>query len=157
MDDASKLKERLIKHISGGEAFMPIDEMLKIITFDKLGERPNNLPYSFYELFNHIRFTQKDILEYCTLSAYKAPKWPDDYWPHQKVPTSILAWGDLKNSYFEERTMFIKHIENNDLLKRMNKETDHTLMREVLLVIEHTAYHSGQLLIILRQLGLYNT
>lgn len=158
MNETTLIKDRLAKHLLGGEAFMPLDEMLKLIEFDKLGMRPNNLPYSFYEIFSHIKFTQKDILDYCTLSNYKAPNWPKDYWPEQKSPKSALEWEELKKIYFEERDSFSQIIKNEDvdLLQPLNEDTDHTFIREALLVIEHTAYHSGQLLIILRNLGLYN-
>ena len=158
MNESHLYKARIAKHLLGGEAFMPVDEMLKLIEFDKLGIRPDDLPYSFYEIFSHIRFTQKDILDYCTLKNYKAPNWPKDYWPQQKAPDSVLEWETLKKSYFDERDAFIQHIkkEDIDLLKPLNVDTDHTLFREAMLVIEHTAYHSGQLLILLRKLGLYN-
>jgi len=158
MNDSKIFKERIAKHLLGGEAFMTLDEMLKLIKFDDLGVRPKDFPYSFYEIFSHIRFTQKDILDYCTHSDYKAPNWPKDYWPEHKAPASISEWEELKNSYIEERKSFVQYIKNesNDLLKPLNQDTDHTLLREALLVIEHTAYHSGQLLIILRKLGLYN-
>jgi uncharacterized damage-inducible protein DinB len=158
MEDTNVIKDRLAKHLMGGEAFMKIEEMLKLIEFNKLGIRPDDLPYSFFEIFSHIRFTQKDILDYCTLLDYKAPNWPKDYWPEHRAPKSSSEWEELKNSYLEERKSFVQYIkeESNDLLKTLNKDTDHTLFREVLLVIEHTAYHSGQLLIILQKLGLYN-
>ncbi len=61
MNESHHYKARIAKHLLGGEAFMPVDEMLKLIEFDKLGIRPDDLPYSFYEIFSHIRFTQKDI------------------------------------------------------------------------------------------------
>ena len=73
------MKEQLIKHLQGGEAFTPIDQILEEITFEKLGERPYGLPYSFYELFYHIVFAQQDIFEYISNNNYKAPKWPDGY------------------------------------------------------------------------------
>lgn len=137
---------------------MPVDEMLKEINYEKLGERPNNLPYSFFELFYHMRFAQKDILDYCSAEKnYKSHNWPDDYWPEMKSPDSPEAWEELKNNYFKEREKFAKLILNpqTDLSSPVREGTEHTFMREALLVIEHTAYHTGQLLVVLRNLGLH--
>ncbi|WP_339648205.1 DinB family protein [uncultured Salegentibacter sp.] len=154
-DSASK--KQLIKHLERGEAFMALEDFIDKIPFEKLGEKPCNLPYSFYELFYHISYAQKDILEYTTSEAYKTSKWPDDYWPNESAPQSKEDWGKLKKDYFEDRERFKNFILDADIdLNLPVKNSDnHSLLREVMLVIEHTAYHTGQMLIILRLLGLY--
>lgn len=153
------MREILVRHLRGGEAFMPIDEILEEIAFQDLGKRPQGLPYSFYELFYHIKFTQNDILEYCIHPDYQAPKWPRDYWPDQKVPNELASWEQLKAAYFRDRENLETFIlsEETDLLSKVPSGEDHNILREVLLVIEHTAYHSGQLLILLRHLGLHTS
>ncbi|QED37524.1 DinB family protein [Antarcticibacterium arcticum] len=158
MEGSAQIKLQLISHLKGGEAFMPVEELLKEITFEKLGLRPKDLPYSFYELFYHIRFTQKDILDYCTSREYKEHSWPADYWPQEKSPVNSIAWEKLKEDYFRERQLLIDHLlaPHTELLGMVGNNTAHSLLREVLLVIEHTAYHSGQMLIVLRYLGLHN-
>lgn len=157
MEAEDKIKEKLVSHLKGGEAFMPVDEMLKKIEFERLGVRPGNLPYSFFELFYHIRFAQKDILEYCHSNDYRSSEWPNAYWPQTPAPQSPEEWEKLKNNFFEERQQFINIILDPEtkLMEPVQDGTRHTYLREVLLVIEHTAYHTGQLLIILRNLGLY--
>lgn len=157
MEDTVKIKKQLAAHLKGGEAFIPVDEMLKEITFLKLGERPKDLPYSFFELFYHIRFAQKDILEYCSSENNKSHNWPDDYWPKFNAPGSAEDWEQLKNNFFKERQQLIDLLQDPgiNLLAPVRNGTDHTFLREFLLVIEHTAYHSGQLLIVLRHLGLH--
>lgn len=159
MDEIFEIRKQLSKHLEGGEAFAPVEEMLKKIKYDKLGERPGKLPYSFYELFYHIRFAQKDILDYCSAEKYEHHNWPDDYWPKEKAPLSQADWEKLKADYFRERQQLSDFLLNpeNDLLNPVRKDTNHSLLREILLVIEHTAYHNGQLLILLRQLGLYSS
>jgi uncharacterized damage-inducible protein DinB len=154
---ASMEKEQLVKHLKGGEAFASLDDFIDKISFEKLGERPHNLPYSFYELFYHIVFAQKDILEFSISGAYKTSKWPEDYWPKESAPKTVEAWGNLKKDYFEDRDIFENFLldPKNDLNLLVRNSKNHTLMREILLVIEHTAYHTGQMLIILRLLGLY--
>ena len=148
--------EQLKNHLLGGEAFMPVEEMLKLIPFEQLGSRPNDLPYSFFEIFYHMWYTQKDILEYCMNPDYSAPKWPEDYWSKSKTPKDPEAWNDLKKAFFEDREKLGNLIASaeNELSAPVPSNREHTLFREVMLVIEHSAYHAGQLLIILRLLGL---
>ena len=153
------MKEQLVKHLKGGEAFMPISEMLEKITYSELGTRSAGLPYSFYEIFCHIRFTQKDILDYCTQSDYASQDWPDEYWPKEQAPEDQAAWDRVKNDYFTERQALEDLILSPDtvLSNTVPSGGSHTFFREILLVIEHTSYHSGQLLILLRHLGLHRS
>tara|TARA_Y100000588_G_C14142826_1_gene876909 strand:+ start:637 stop:1110 length:474 start_codon:yes stop_codon:yes gene_type:complete len=150
-------KEQLVKHLKGGEAFASLESFIDKIPFEKLGERPHNLPYSFYELFYHIVFAQKDILEYAISGDYKTSTWPDDYWPQESAPKNREAWEKLKKDYFDDRDILENFLMDpkNDLNISVRNSENHTLLRETLLVIEHTAYHTGQMLIILRLLGLY--
>ena len=152
------LKKQLQNHLFGGEAFMPLDELIKLIPYEQLGVRPDKLPYSFYEIFYHLWFTQKDILKYCEETSYTAPKWPQDYWPLQSAPENPEAWTRLKMAFFEDREKLGQILGSNDrdLNAPVPSNKDHSLFREIMLVVEHSAYHTGQLLIILRLLGINN-
>jgi len=151
------LKHQLVKHIKGGEAFYPIDKMLDEITFEKVGIRPSGLPYSFYELFYHIVYAQVDIIDFCTAENYSQSDWPKDYWPKTQSPSNINDWIKLKEDYFNDRETFSNYIINEeiDLSEVVKHGETQTLLREILLIIEHTAYHTGQMLIVLRFLDLY--
>ncbi|HZW78213.1 MAG TPA: DinB family protein [Flavobacteriaceae bacterium] len=152
------LRIQLAKHLEGGEAFMPVSEMLEKITFEDINTRPYDLPYSFYELFFHIVFAQKDIVKFTCSDDYKKPKWPDYYWPKDKICKNARDWEDLKAEYFADRNRLRNFLldEKNPLDGVVkNGEGNQTLLREVLLVIEHCAYHTGQLLIVLRLLNLH--
>ena len=158
MKESMEIRNELAKHLEGGEAFMTVDAMLKEMKFEKLGERPNNLPYSFYELFYHIWFTQRDILVYCSAETYEEFKWPKEYWPEKRAPYTDAEWLELQKAYFDNRKELSDFLLNpeNDLMKPVRPGTNHSLLREILIVIEHTAYHNGQLLIILRHLGFHS-
>ncbi len=152
------IHERLAIHLKGGEAFMPLTEMLELISFEDINTRPSNLPYSFYELFFHIAFAQKDIVKFTCSNDYTAPKWPEYYWPREKMCRSKEDWESLKAEYITDRDRLVNFLleENNKLSGAVKNGKDHqTLLREVLLVIEHSAYHTGQLMIILRLLNLH--
>lgn len=150
-----EIRNQLVNHLKGGEAFIPVEQMLKKIDFDKLGERPSNLPYSFYELFYHIYISQKDILNYCTQEDYVEVSWPQDYWPEKKGPDSEEEWEKMQKSFFKEREKLSQILldPQNSLMAPVRSGTKHSLLREILLVVEHNAYHSGQLMIILRLLN----
>ncbi len=149
------IKQQLISHLNGGEAFVRLSELLPKIPFDKLEIRPTNLPYSVYELFYHICFTQKDLLNYCLKQNYTAPNWPEDYWPKSKAPANQNEWQELQNQFDQTQKSLIALLkkEETDLLQPVASNKKHHLLREIELVIEHNAYHSGQLVILLRLLG----
>lgn len=158
MSNEKQIRERLSKHLEGGEAYMSVVEMLKKISFEDINTRPANLPYSFYELFFHVTFTQKDIVKFTCSDDYTEPKWPDYYWPKEKTCKNADEWETLKAEYTTDRERL-----NNFLLNEENKlneavkngKDEQTLLREIILVIEHTSYHAGQMLIILRLLNLH--
>jgi len=158
MKEDLDIRDQLARHLEGGEAFITVDVLLKEMKFEKLGERPNNLPYSFYELFYHIWFTQRDILIYCTAEIYEEFQWPKNYWPENKAPDTEAEWQELQKAYFDDRKELSDFLMDpkNELMKPVRSGTNHTLLREILIVIEHSSYHNGQLLIILRYLGLHS-
>jgi|SRR5690554_68550 len=158
MSEERNIRERLVKHLDGGEAFMPVTKMLELISFDDINSRPSNLPYSFYELFFHITFTQKDIVKFTCSDDYTKPKWPEYYWPREKVCRSKEDWESLKAEYTTDRERlkdFLSDDSNNLTEAVKNGKDEQTLLREALLVIEHTSYHTGQMMVILRLLNLH--
>lgn len=149
--DAEIIKSQILKHLSGGEAFMPIQDVIEKFNFHTSGFRMHDLPYSAYELFYHIVYAQKDILNFCKAEKYYSSQWPDDYWPTRQAPKEKEDWEALKKSYFDDRDALVALVDTPDSLTEIVKHGDsQTLFREMLLVIEHTAYHTGQLVVISR-------
>ena len=150
------IKKQLIKHLQGGGAFMPVPKMLEEVTFEQVGKRPEGLPYSFYEVFYHMVYAQKDILNFCLAESYVMPSWPKDYWPTEKKAQTKEEWKSLVSEFFDDRNVLIAFIEDEktDLLQVVKHGEKQSVLRELMLVIEHNAYHAGQLAIILRLLGL---
>ncbi|MGB3774782.1 MAG: DinB family protein [Leeuwenhoekiella sp.] len=155
MNDEARVKKRLIKHLQGGEAFTSLSHFINEIPYELLGKRPANLPYSIYELFYHMHYAQEDILSYCLDESYVTKKWPDDYWPKEQQPQDEEDWNTLKTRFFEDRSTLASLLEdeNSALMEVVKNGEDQTLFREVLLVIEHNAYHTGQLFLLCRLLG----
>lgn len=155
MENQQLIKQQLVKHLKGGQAFAPIDTVLDNMPFEKIGIVPDGLPYSFYQQFYHIRIAQSDILEYCRDDDYKALNWPDDYWPEIKGPDNEDEWNRLINTYFDEREEFCDLLLSDDtqLMAPFKSNESHNMLRQAELIIEHGAYHTGQLFIIHRLLN----
>ena len=148
-------REQIVQQLEGGQAFLKIEELLEEIDFEDLGKRPAGLPYSFYEQFFHMRVAQFDILDF-TRNAYYEPKdWPEEYWPVEPAPDSKEEWEELKASFLKERDEMMNLVldESNGLNKPLKHGDGQTLLREALLVLQHNAYHTGQLAIIYRLLN----
>lgn len=147
-------REQLVQQLEGGQAFLKVEDLLEEVEFEKLGERPAGLPYSFYEQFFHMRVAQYDILDFTRNPDYQPMEWPEDYWPTDAAPSSEKEWEELKDSFFKERDEMMNLIldESNGLNKPLAHGDGQTLLREALLVIQHNAYHTGQLAIIFRLL-----
>lgn len=153
-DSDISFRKQLVSNLKGGQAFSPIDRVVEKVSFENIGIIPDGLPYSFYQQFYHIWYAQHDIIEYCQNEDYKAPTWPDEYWPGKTEPAQESDWNELVKMYFEDRKELESFIldDSNNLFEPVPTNPDHTLFREIQLVIEHTAYHTGQLYVIARLL-----
>jgi hypothetical protein len=119
------------------------------------GQVPPGLPYSPWQLLEHIRLTQQDILEFCLNPTYEERNWPDDYWPRNPSPPSAKAWDESVARFREDREA-LKQLALNpsvDLLKVVPAGEDQTYLRELLLAADHTAYHLGEMVVVRRALG----
>src|SRR5690554_6066334 len=106
------MRKQLAKALKGGEAFQPLKKHLEQVPFEKTGIRPGGLPYSVYELFHHIVYTQRDILDFILSENYQNPKWPDDYRPENPAPKSMNEWKGLQKSYLSDRNQLIDIVED---------------------------------------------
>ncbi|HEX8718119.1 MAG TPA: DinB family protein [Gemmatimonadaceae bacterium] len=119
------------------------------------GTRPAGLPYSVWQLLEHIRRAQYDILDFCRNPDYKAMNWPDDYWPAAPEPPSEKAWADSLAAIQRDRKELQKLAADSkvDLLATIPHGEGQTYLRELLLVADHNAYHVGQIVLARRLLG----
>jgi uncharacterized damage-inducible protein DinB len=150
------LRERLIAHTQGGEAFLPIDQILESLSIEQVGIVPDSLPYSLYQQFVHLHRAQADIIDYCLNPEYQAMSWPDDYWPDNTAPQYESEWELVQKEYFSDRKRWCDFLANTDaiLTDPIPHAPDHNYLREALLIIEHTAYHTGEMVVLMRLLGI---
>ena len=139
------------------DAHVSFDTAVDGIPREARGKRPPGLPYSPWQLVEHMRITQNDILDFCLNADYHELTMPDDYWPETAGPPDEAAWQESLRSYREDRDV-LKRIATDhsvDLTARIPHGDGQTYLRELLLVADHTAYHVGELVVVRRLLGLW--
>jgi hypothetical protein len=137
------------------DAHAGFDNVVAGLPRELRGQTPPGLPYSPWQLLEHIRLTQQDILEFCRNPGYQELHWPDDYWPGNASPPSVSAW-DASVAAFRRDREALKQLALDatvDLLARVPAGTGQTYLRELLLAADHTAYHLGELVVVRRALG----
>lgn len=149
------LREQLARFQSWREAHADFDAAVADLPPDKRGVAPAGLPYSPWQLVEHLRFTQADILEFCRNVDYVNHKWPDEYWPKSAAPPDAKAWDASVAAFRRDREALQQMIKDPscDLFARVPAGKGQTFLREFLLVADHTAYHVGQLIVVRRLLG----
>jgi len=122
---------------------------------DLRGTRPDGLPYSPWELLEHIRIAQHDILDFCQNPDYTQPDWPEGYWPDAVAPSSSAAWEgsvhQVRNDLQAMKDLVSDPATN--LHAKIPHGDGQTVLREAMLVADHNAYHVGQLVTVRRLLG----
>jgi hypothetical protein len=149
------LRQHLTRVLSWRDAHADFDAAVADLPANLRGVAPPGLPYSPWQLVEHIRLTQADILAFCARPDYREGKWPDDYWPRSAAPPTAQAWDESIAAYHRDLAQLREMINdpNRDLFSKVPAGTGQTLLREYLLVADHTAYHVGQLVAVRRLLG----
>jgi uncharacterized damage-inducible protein DinB len=156
MDDMA-LRDLMGRLLDWEDAHVSFDKAVAEIPQRMRGTRPNGLPYSAWQLVEHLRITQHDILDFCRNANYEEMKWPGDYWPTSPTPPSPGAWDDSIQQYRDDRHALQQLAADPklDLGARIPHGTGQTYLRELVLVADHSAYHVGQLVLVRRLLGVW--
>ena len=119
------------------------------------GAKTKNIPYSIWELVEHIRIAQWDIVEFSRNPNHISPDWPDEYWPAKNSPESDNVWNaSIEAIHIDLQDMIEMVLDpQNNLLKPFLHGNGQTLLREAMLLADHNAYHLGQIILIRKILG----
>jgi uncharacterized damage-inducible protein DinB len=119
------------------------------------GKKPKGAPHTAWQLLEHMRIVQWDILEFSRNPKHVSPKWPDGYWPKTEAPPSAAAWNtSIRKTEADRKTMEkLVASKKTDLFVPIPHGTGQTVLREALLFADHNAYHVGQLVLLRRLLG----
>jgi hypothetical protein len=118
------------------------------------GVKPQGAPHTAWQLLEHLRIAQEDILDFSRNPKYREKKFPDDYWPSTEAPPSEGAW-DASIRQFQNDLKEMQELVADtklDLLAKIPHGTGQTLLREAMLVADHNAYHLGQLVFLRKML-----
>ena len=159
MHEATRaLREHLVRVLDWEDAHVGFDTAVHAVPPDRRGARPDGFEHSPWQLLEHIRLAQDDILDFCVNSGYAhTMRWPQDYWPGDASPPSEQAWTESVAAYVRSRDAMKRLArEVPDLMARVptGKDTQ-TYLRAILLSADHTAYHVGQLVAVRRALGVW--
>lgn len=149
------LRNMLVRVLDWSSAHLPLDEVVSQFGPSTYGKRVHGLPYTAWQLLEHMRLTQFDILDFCRNPQYEEPHWPDDYWPTELDPSDPAAW-DKSVERFKSDLEAMKNLVAEpglDLFSEIPHGTGQTYLREALLIIDHNAYHLGQLVVLWRLLS----
>jgi hypothetical protein len=154
MKDDTRLRTQLAELLSSGHAHATFEQVVEDFPVDQAGVRPPGMAHSGWELLEHLRLAQDDILRFSRSADYQAMKWPDDYWPASPAPKNGKAWSDSIRNFREDRAEFIRLLNDSkrDLYEPFAWGEGQTLLREALLIADHNAWHLGQLMLVRRAL-----
>jgi hypothetical protein len=158
MDHDTALREQLRRILDWEDAHASFDSAVKGLPARLRGTTPPGLPHSPWQILEHLRRTQADILEFCLDPGYVEKSWPADYWPEGPTPPTEKAWDESVAAYVRDRDALKKLAMDpgTDLFARIPHGSGQTYLRELLLVADHAAYHVGQLVDARRALGAWS-
>jgi len=157
MENKEILIAELKKILNGGTAHVGLQDAVATLPFNLLGERPHKLPYSIWQLVEHIRIAQWDMFEFSKDGNHKSPKWPDDYWPKETAPESEEEWQNCLKQINVDLKAFIELIESKDLFEKIPHGSGQNILREALQIADHNAYHVAEIIVIRRLLNAWKS
>src|SRR3954452_213870 len=144
MTDDKKLRSHVLELLEGKGAHIDLESALKDFPTDKINENVAGSPHSAWQLLEHIRIAQRDIMDFCRNDNYEEMKWPDDYWPKQNGTPD--KWNEslrqILSDLQEMRDLVAD--ETVDLFAKIPWGSGQTILREAMLIADHGAYHLGQ-------------
>jgi hypothetical protein len=149
------LREHVVYLLRGGGAHVDFDHAIRGLPARLRGKRAAGIPFTPWQLLEHLRLAQWDILEFSRNARHVSPKWPEGYWPKSSAPPRVTAWNHSVKSFRRDLAAMCALVSrrSTDLFARIPHGDGQTILREALLVADHNAYHLGQLVLVRRALG----
>lgn len=155
MEKNKIIKKQLLFLLRGGNAHIPINRALHNFPMAQINEKIKGFDYSPWQLLEHIRIAQDDILEFVKDQNYKSPNWPEGYWPDINEDVNQERWHDTVQRIYkglEEMEQYVKD-ESCDLFAPLPDNDKYTIYREILVLAGHNSYHLGQLMMMQKVLS----
>jgi len=149
------MRQQLADALDWGQAHADFDRAVDRFPVTLRGRRVRGLPYSAWQILEHVRIAQEDLLDFAINPRYASKAWPEEYWPNNPKPPNARAWNASIAAFRKDRKA-LKRLATNARIKldaKIPHGTGQTYLREILLAIDHTAYHVGELVVLRRLLG----
>lgn len=153
MNEQQEIKKILEHFFDGKEAHASFDQVVKGVIKKNYNSKVEGIPYTLWQLLEHIRLTQKDIIAYIEDPNYVEKNWPDDYWPKEQKDIDDKMWRESVDSYKQDLKKLKEIMHKSDLFEKLGNEKKHRLIRELFLVQVHTSYHLGEMVTLRRLLN----
>jgi uncharacterized damage-inducible protein DinB len=155
MKQSDALREHVLDLLRGRNAHIDFDKAVADLPSNLRGIKPKGAPHTAWQLLEHMRIAQWDILEFSRDPKHVSPAWPEGYWPKTEAPPSPAAWNNSLRKFRADWKAMAKLVadKKKNVFARIPHGTGQTLLREALLVADHNAYHTGQLVLLRRLLG----
>ena len=154
-DPQSPLRAHLLDLLRGRNAHLDFEAALKDLPASDQGRKPAHSPHTIWQLVEHLRIAQLDILEFSKDARHPSPKWPEGYWPASEMPADGAAWDAALSDFRHDQRAFSDLVADpqNDLFAPLaNAPNEQTLLREALLLADHNSYHLGQIVTVRKSL-----
>jgi hypothetical protein len=154
-DRDASLRQHLLELLNGGHAHAEFDTAVRNLPAALRGKRPKGAEHSPWEILEHLRIAQGDILEFSRDPGHQSPAWPSGYWPATPEPPDDKAWDKSVRAFRRDLKAMSDLVQNpaTDLFARIPHGNGQTILREALLIADHNAYHLGELVLLRRLLG----
>ncbi len=155
MDHDKELRQQIAKLIDWSEAHVDFAGAVAGFPPELRGHVPDGMQHSAWQLLEHIRIALWDMVEFSRNAKHKSPPWPEGYWPKEPAPPNKAAWDksvEEVETHLETMRELVRDPER-DLFAPIPHGSGQTLLREALLIVDHGAYHLGQLVLVRKALG----
>ncbi len=155
MKNDEQLRKELLNYLEHPHTHATFVQIIKDFPVERINEKPVGLPYSFWQLLEHIRVSQWDMVDFLQNRDYKELEWPKDYWPGDSEKADGKMWNECVKKYEQDIETLKKIIEDpkTDLFAKIPHGTGQTIFKEVLQIIDHASYHLGQFIVLRRLAG----
>jgi hypothetical protein len=157
MKNDKLLRQNLINLLTGSDAHVNFDKAIANVPAGSRGKKTPGTGHTLWEILEHLRITQNDILEFSRNPAHKSPEFPRGYWPATHEPPTEKAWDESAEAFRKDLRAFCDLIalESTDLYENIPHGDGQTVLREALLTADHASYHLGELVRLRRLLGVW--
>jgi hypothetical protein len=159
MPESDALRQHVLDLLRGRNAHADFDAVVADFPSRLRGVKPPGAPYTAWQLLEHMRTAQWDILEFSRDAKHKSPPWPEGYWPKTEAPPNAASWNNSLRSFRADLKAMAKLVadKKTDLFAKIPHGSGQTILREALLIADHNSYHLGQMVLLRRLLGTWKS